>query len=264
MASETTAVLRSGAGDDGGGGGGDAGGGGGGGGNAAITSYDGVARLTADAIVPDLMEAPAACTMRVAFGGIEIGLGGRLSVAAGQQDPVIDVASVTRGIRDSGNGASGGGDGDGDGGSVMLLAFDPDIPSAFGPGLVHLAVLNHGSRENSLVMHPWTRPNPPANTGPHRYVFVALRQRRVLAVSDVSLPKRFTLAGFRESHRSVLAEGPPLNVAYFVAGFDWSAGRNVCLSCVLCSCCVCCCVGRPPADFRAKADGGGPPRCAIM
>jgi hypothetical protein len=129
-------------------------------------------------------------------------------------------------VRLSGGGADG---------PYIVVGIDPDPPLGLAE-IVHFAatdVVRHAGIDPSMTtVTAYRGPSPPANTGSHRYIFVAWRQPPGWRLR-APLPQRgFSLKAWADAE----GLGPPADVTFFHTRYDGSIFLAF-ASCLLCTCC---------------------------
>jgi phosphatidylethanolamine-binding protein (PEBP) family uncharacterized protein len=112
----------------------------------------------------------------------------------------------------------------------IVIGIDPDPPLGLAE-IVHFAAMDV-ARGSMTIDTPYRGPSPPANTGSHRYIFVAWRQPAGWRLR-APLPRRgFSLKAWAEEENL----GAPAAVTFFHTRYDGSCFLAF-ASCLLCACC---------------------------
>ncbi|XP_043653727.1 protein D3 [Drosophila teissieri] len=166
-----------------------------------------------DDIVPDVLDAVPAGTIKVAYGdGLEVKQGNELTPTQVKDQPNVSWSGL-----------------EGKSNLLTLLMVDPDAPTRQDPKyreILHWAVVNiPGSNVDPSGGHPvaaYVGSGPPEGTGLHRYIFLLYRQENKIEETP-TIPNTIRAGRLNFKARDFAAKhglGEPIAANYYQAQYD--------------------------------------------
>ncbi|KAH8381923.1 hypothetical protein KR009_001051 [Drosophila setifemur] len=163
-----------------------------------------------DDIVPDVVDAVPAGTLKVTYGDNEVKQGNELTPTQVKDQPIVSWSGF-------------------DGEELFtLLMVDPDAPTRQDPKfreILHWSVVNITGSDlaSGQESAAYVGSGPPKDTGLHRYIFLLFRQQNKIEIETPRIPNNVRAGRLNFNSREFASKyglGSPIAANYYQAQFD--------------------------------------------